>query len=134
MPKEPRDRGVLGENLLRARKRAGLTQAALAEKTHGVAKQTDVTRIESGATRKPGYEKVAALAQALGVDVGTLTGSISLSDDAEATLQQFLAIERVTPREEALLRDSVARFGGKPTIRTWGYTLDAIRSMQDQET
>lgn len=123
---------MLGESLLRERKRAGLTQAALAEKAGDAVSQTDVTRIESGATRRPGYEKVAALAKALGIDIGALAGTGALSDAAEVTLQQFLGIERVTPHEEALLRDCVARLGGRPTIRTWGYTLDAIRSMQDE--
>lgn len=62
---------ALGRNLRQARKRAELTQEAVAERS-GV-HPTEVSRIEAG-KRDPRVATVAALAEAVGVSVSDLLG------------------------------------------------------------
>lgn len=54
-----------GDNLRKARQRAGLTLRALSERS-GVHAAT-ICDIEQGRNRRPGYDKVVALARACGV-------------------------------------------------------------------
>jgi len=85
-----------------ARRRAGLTQAALAEKA-GVAKST-VGRIESGA-RKPSVELVERLARAAGLEV-----TVSLSESDPGTDSIFERTLRRTPAQRLADATRAARF------------------------
>ena len=90
-------------NLVReARRRAGLTQAELAERA-GVPKST-VGRIESGA-RVPSSEMVERLVDAAGFSV-----SVSLSEPDPATDSMFERTLRRTPAERLSDATRVARF------------------------
>jgi transcriptional regulator with XRE-family HTH domain len=85
-----------------ARRRAGLTQAQLAERA-GVPKST-VGRIESGA-RVPSTEMVERLVLAAG-----LTVSISLSETDPGTDSMFERTLRRSPAERLADATRVARF------------------------
>lgn len=61
---------TLGERLRDAREKAGLSQASLAEKS-GV-EQPTISKIERGATTKPSFELVAALAAGCGCSLDSL--------------------------------------------------------------
>jgi hypothetical protein len=90
-------------NLVReARRRAGLTQAQLAERA-GVPKST-VGRIESGA-RMPSTEMVERLVQAAGLSV-----SISLSEPDPGTDSMFERTLQRSPAERLSDATRVARF------------------------
>jgi transcriptional regulator with XRE-family HTH domain len=85
-----------------ARRRAGLTQADLAERA-GVPKST-VGRIESGA-RVPSSEMVERLVRAAGFSV-----SVSLSEPDPGTDSMFERTLRRTPAERLSDATRVARF------------------------
>ena len=85
-----------------ARHRAGLTQAALAERA-GVPKST-VGRIESG-TRTPSTEMVERLVRAAGLEV-----SVSLSEPDPGTYSMFERTLRRSPAERLADATRVARF------------------------
>ena len=90
-------------NLVReARRRAGFTQAELAERA-GVPKST-VGRIESGA-RIPSTEMVERLVRAAGLDV-----SVSLSEPDPGTDSMFERTLRRSPAERLADATRVARF------------------------
>ncbi len=90
-------------NLVReARRRAGLTQAELAERA-GVPKST-VGRIESGA-RTPSTEMVERLVRASGLNV-----SVSLSDPDPGTDSMFERTLCRSPAERLADATRVARF------------------------
>lgn len=61
---------MIGQNLVRLRKQAGLTQAELAYKAE--LGQMQVSRIERGAVTDPQVSTVQALAKALGVPMSQL--------------------------------------------------------------
>ncbi len=85
-----------------ARRRAGLTQAELAERA-GVPKST-VGRIETGA-RVPSTEMVERLVRAAGLDV-----SVSLSEPDLGTDSMFERTLRRSPAERLTDATRVARF------------------------
>ncbi|MEN8184341.1 MAG: helix-turn-helix transcriptional regulator [Myxococcota bacterium] len=85
-----------------ARRRAGLTQAQLAERA-GVPKST-VGRIESGA-RVPSTEMVERLVRAAGLEV-----SVSLSEADPGTDSMFERTLRRSPAERLADATRVARF------------------------
>jgi len=85
-----------------ARRRAGLTQAALAEKA-GVPKST-VGRIESGA-RTPSVELVERLVEAAGFEV-----TVSLSEPDPGTDSMFERTLRRTPAQRLADATRAARF------------------------
>jgi hypothetical protein len=85
-----------------ARRRAGLTQAALAERA-GVPKST-VGRIESGA-RTPSVALVERLVRAAGLEV-----TISLSEPDPGTDSMFERTLRRSPAERLADATRVARF------------------------
>ena len=85
-----------------ARRRAGLTQAALAEKA-GVPKST-VGRIESGA-RTPSVELVERLVRAAGLEV-----TVSLSESDPGTDSMFERTLRRTPAQRLADATRAARF------------------------
>jgi transcriptional regulator with XRE-family HTH domain len=85
-----------------ARRRAGLTQAALAEKA-GVPKST-VGRIESGA-RTPSVELVERLVRATGLEI-----TVSLSEPDPGTDSMFERTLRRTPAQRLADATRVARF------------------------
>ena len=90
-------------NLVReARRRAGLTQAELAERA-GVPKST-VGRIESGA-RVPSTEMVERLVRAAGLDV-----SVSLLEPDPGTDSMFERTLRRSPADRLADATRVARF------------------------
>ncbi len=90
-------------NLVReARRRAGFTQAELAQRA-GVPKST-VGRIESGA-RIPSTEMVERLVRAAGLDV-----SVSLSEPDPGTDSMFERTLRRSPAERLADATRVARF------------------------
>jgi transcriptional regulator with XRE-family HTH domain len=90
-------------NIVReARRRAGLTQAALAQKA-GVAKST-VGRIESGA-RTPSVELVERLVRAAGLEV-----TVSLSETDPGTDSMFERTLRRTPAQRLADATRAARF------------------------
>ncbi len=90
-------------NIVReARRRAGITQAELAERA-GVPKST-VGRIESGA-RTPSTEMVERLVRATGLNV-----SVSLSDPDPGTDSMFERTLRRSPAERLADATRVARF------------------------
>jgi len=94
---------MLISNLVReARRRAGFTQAELAERA-GVPKST-VGRIESGA-RLPSTEMVERLVRAAGLDV-----SVSLSEPDPGTDSMFERTLRRSPAERLADATRVARF------------------------
>lgn len=61
---------TLGEKLRIAREKAGLSQLALAEKS-GI-EQPTISKIERGATAKPSFDLVAALAAACNCSLDSL--------------------------------------------------------------
>ena len=85
-----------------ARRRAGLTQAELAEKA-GVPKST-VGRIESGA-RTPSVELVERLVRAAGLEL-----TVSLSESDPGTDSMFERTLRRSPAERLSDATRVARF------------------------
>ncbi len=85
-----------------ARRRAGLTQAALAERA-GVPKST-VGRIESG-VRTPSVELVERLVEAAGLEV-----TIALSEPDPGTDSMFERTLRRTPAERLADATRAARF------------------------
>jgi transcriptional regulator with XRE-family HTH domain len=85
-----------------ARRRAGLSQAALAERA-GVPTST-VGRIESGA-RTPSVELVERLVRAAGFEV-----TVSLSEPDPGTDSMFERTLRRTPRERLADATRTARF------------------------
>lgn len=85
-----------------ARRRAGLSQAALAEKA-GVPKST-VGRIESG-VRTPSVALVERLVQAAGLEVG-----VSLSEPDPGTDSMFERTLRRTPAQRLADATRAARF------------------------
>ena len=85
-----------------ARRRAGLSQAQLAERA-GVPKST-VGRIESGA-RVPSAEMIERLVRAAGLEV-----SVSLSEPDPGTDSMFDRTLRRTPAERLADATRVARF------------------------
>jgi len=90
-------------NIVReARRRAGLTQAALAERA-GVPKST-VGRIESGA-RTPSVELMERLVRAAGLEV-----TISLSEPDPGTDSMFERTLRRSPAQRLADATRVARF------------------------
>ena len=90
-------------NLVReARRRAGFTQAELADRA-GVPKST-VGRIESG-TRVPSTDMVERLVRAAGLDV-----SVSLSEPDPGTDSMFERTLRRSPAERLADATRVARF------------------------
>ena len=90
-------------NLVReARRRAGLTQAELADRA-GVPKST-VGRIESGA-RTPSTELVERLVRAAGLEV-----TVSLSEPDPGTDSMFERTLRRTPAERLADATRAARF------------------------
>jgi transcriptional regulator with XRE-family HTH domain len=90
-------------NIVReARRRAGLTQAALAQKA-GVPKST-VGRIESGA-RTPSVELVERLVRAAGLEV-----TVSLSETDPGTDSMFERTLRRTPAQRLADATRAARF------------------------
>ena len=90
-------------NLVReARRRAGLSQAALAEKA-GVPKST-VGRIESGA-RTPSVELVERLVRAAGLEV-----TLGLSEPDPGTDSMFERTLRRTPAQRLADATRAARF------------------------
>ena len=94
---------MLISNLVReARRRAGFTQAELAERA-GVPKST-VGRIESGA-RLPSTEMVERLVRAAGLEV-----SVSLSEPDPGTDSMFERTLRRSPAERLADATRVARF------------------------
>jgi transcriptional regulator with XRE-family HTH domain len=94
---------MLISNLVReARRRAGFTQAELAERA-GVPKST-VGRIESGA-RLPSTEMVERLVRAAGLDV-----SVSLSEPDPGTDSMFERTLQRSPAERLADATRVARF------------------------
>jgi transcriptional regulator with XRE-family HTH domain len=94
---------MLISNLVReARRRAGFTQAELAERA-GVPKST-VGRIESGA-RLPSTEMVERLVRAAGFDV-----SVSLSEPDPGTDSMFERTLHRSPAERLADATRVARF------------------------
>jgi len=92
----------IGSIVREARRRAGLTQAALAEKA-GVPKST-VGRIESGA-RTPSVELVERLVRAAGLEV-----TVSLSESDPGTDSMFERTLRRTPAERLGDATRAARF------------------------
>jgi transcriptional regulator with XRE-family HTH domain len=94
---------MLISNLVReARRRAGFTQAELAERA-GVPKST-VGRIESGA-RLPSTEMVERLVRAAGLDV-----SVTLSEPDPGTDSMFERTLHRSPAERLADATRVARF------------------------
>jgi transcriptional regulator with XRE-family HTH domain len=94
---------MLISNLVReARRRAGFTQAKLAERA-GVPKST-VGRIESGA-RMPSTEMVERLVRAAGLDI-----SVSLSEPDPGTDSMFERTLRRSPAERLADATRAARF------------------------
>ena len=93
---------ALASIVVEARKRAGLSQAALAEKA-GVATST-VGRIEAGA-RTPSVELVERLVRAAGFEV-----TLSLSEPDPGTDSMFERTLRRTPRERLADAARTARF------------------------
>ena len=85
-----------------ARKRAGLTQAALAQRA-GVA-QTTVARIESGA-RNPSTDMVERLVRASGYEI-----RVSLGEPDPGTASLFERTLRRTPAERLTDAVRAARF------------------------
>lgn len=85
-----------------ARRRAGLTQAALAERA-GVPRST-VARIESGA-RTPSVELVERLVRAAGLEV-----TIALSEPDPGTDSMFERTLRRTPAQRLADATRAARF------------------------
>jgi transcriptional regulator with XRE-family HTH domain len=85
-----------------ARRRAGLTQAALAERA-GVPKST-VGRIESGA-RTPSVELVERLVRAAGLEI-----TLGLSEPDPATDSMFERTLRRTPAERLADATRAGRF------------------------
>lgn len=63
---------TLGERIVILRRRAGITQEHLA-RAIGIG-QGDMWRIESGKTANPGWRRMVAIADALGVSLDTLAG------------------------------------------------------------
>ena len=99
-----------------ARKRAGLTQAGLAERA-GVAQST-VARIESGA-RNPSADMVERLVRAAGYEL-----RVSLGEPDPGTASQFERTLRRTPAERLTDAVRAARFvqRGRESLRK---SLDA---------
>jgi transcriptional regulator with XRE-family HTH domain len=83
----PLDPATLGQRLRTARKRLGWTLAQVAERSH--VSITTISRAERGQLAL-GYEKVAALAQALQLDMGTLFSG----DHAAAASRQGPVVTR----------------------------------------
>ena len=120
---------VIGTNVLRLREARGWSQAELAQRSGGVVKGPDVSRIETGETKNPGAAKIRALANALGVPVTELwAGDETLVTDG-VPLEKFLATrDDITPQEVEALRIAVFPWG-PPTLDAWIDTLRIIRSI-----
>ena len=86
-----------------ARRRAGLTQAALAERA-GVPTST-VGRLESGASARRRVELVERLVRAAGLEV-----TVSLSEPDPGTDSMFERTLRRTPRQRLADATRAARF------------------------
>lgn len=121
---------ALGANLKAARKARGMTQSDLASAT-GL-HQGQISEIERGARQHPSAINLQKVADALGVTVGDLLhGTAADPANIHPTLTEFLEnqgdVRNITPAERAALA-SARTFGGEPTVWTWGYILDAMRS------
>jgi transcriptional regulator with XRE-family HTH domain len=92
----------IADSVREARRRAGLTQAALAARA-GVPKST-VGRIESGA-RRPSVELVERLVRAAGLEV-----TISLSEPDPGSDSMFERTLRRSPAQRLADATRVARF------------------------
>lgn len=120
---------LLGTNLRRLRRDRGLSQRALARLTNGQVVQGDISRIESGATQDPGFEKIKPLADALGVNLNELWGGGPAVEDS---LARFLASELgedATEQEIAVLKRVVIPWG-IPTVKSWYHILAALRTVK----
>lgn len=89
-----RPRHLLGNDLVReARRRAGLTQRALAEKTGTT--QSAIARLEGGRTA-PSLETVLSLVRACGFDLDVMLVERDDSDMSQAeALSRLTAAERI---------------------------------------
>jgi transcriptional regulator with XRE-family HTH domain len=111
-----------GQRLRAARKRAGLTQAQLAEAAdvHAIS----IAKLETGARQNPQGDMVSKLAAALGVTPSDLLGTVQ-SSEASELVDRYLSgdwarVDRPTEEEVAWLRSvpSVVWVGLAPTERT----------------
>lgn len=119
---------ILRANIIRLRGSRGWTQRELAER----AGLSTVAMIESGARgSKPSHETVRKIAAAFGMEVDELYDDPSEPQPPmPAELRAFLVgAGDVEPEEVDFLRKLVKRgFVSGPTVRTYGYALDMIRS------
>jgi transcriptional regulator with XRE-family HTH domain len=98
----PRARHLLGNDLVReARKRAGLTQRELAERTGTT--QSAIARLESGRTA-PSFENVLALVRACGYDLDVM---LVARDDAD--MLQADNLGALTPAARVARHQRVSR-------------------------
>lgn len=66
---------VLGKNIEKYRKKAGLSREKLAHKCHGKFTSIHLMRVENGTVKNPGIEMVKEIAKALKIKIDTLTNN-----------------------------------------------------------
>lgn len=90
--------GEFGARLTRLREDAGLTQSGLARRIGS--SQSAVSQLESG-ERKPSYEMIRQIAEALGVTPGYVVGGEveSLAPHEEAHFRQYRSLSEPARRE-----------------------------------
>lgn len=109
--------GDVGRRVRELRVHAGLTQAALAERT-GLSLRF-LGQIEAGAGNAS-LERLAAVARALGVSVGALVGGTSADDDPAVALAREVLRGRSGDQARELLRLARALGGGATHARRRG--------------
>lgn len=129
----------LAERVLTARKKAGLTQGALA---HAVGLRTvmAISNIENRATKQPKIETLRKIAEVTGVDFDWLVKGLEESAEdhwipdqdpkADPVLQEFLATEagqRCTPEEVTALALIPRRLGRAKDASVYVALLSLLR-------
>lgn len=120
---------IVRRNVRRIREEKHLTQDEVAQKAER--HRNSIALFETKKSKTITLETVERLAEALGVSVADLVlEPPPTNEEAEVSLRIFLESPLggdVTQDEIARLRKSMGWIG-KPSPRSWGYMLDAIRS------
>ena len=137
MVKHRKRPGVVGVNLLRLRKQAGLSQEKLAERS-GVHRVT-IASIESGEHGEPDFGTIDKLARGLAVRVADLTEGATDSTPIAEALDTFKSspwgqIDRPSENEEKTLRELPGStwINIQPTPETIHHMLLALRASRQK--
>lgn len=124
-----------GARLKQIRKALRVTQAGLAQDS-GVT-QPEISRLERSDRAKPSLETVRALERGLGIPEGAL----ERDPEPSSSLRKFLASQLAGELNPPLSKDEVTALslaqwhGGdkEPTIQSWFYLVQALRSLRSKE-